>query len=136
MKLYQQPIAKEIFNVPVPKTEGNFDKLLWKYSNPGEYSVSEAYAIIHHHQSTFRSNQFSHDIPPIVWKTLWKVKLPVKIITCVWKILHDSLPVFANLVRRGISAHNKCLLCDDEGNHIPPLLTLPLCKSCMAWLHT
>ncbi|KAL0015987.1 hypothetical protein SO802_003056 [Lithocarpus litseifolius] len=113
-KLYHQPIVKEIMNVLVSKTKENTDKILWKHSNKGEYSVSKVYSIIHQHQNTTRSNQYSYGISPAVWKPLWKVKLLMKIITCVWKILHDSLPAFENLVRRGISTHNRCLMCDEE----------------------
>ena len=56
------------------------------------------------------------DIPTDVWSLIWKVKymrrfffffgeiIHVKIITFVWKILLDCLPVNLNLISRGILA--------------------------------
>ena len=32
-KIYQPPIAKEILQIPLPKTQGNNDKLIWKHSH-------------------------------------------------------------------------------------------------------
>ena len=51
---------------------------------------------------------------PVVWKLIWKVKLPLKILTFIWKFLHNSIPVFVILNRRGILASNRRLMCDEE----------------------
>ena len=40
---------------------------------------------------------------------MWKVKLPMKIITFIWKLLHHSLLVLTNLIRRGIQTANRCV---------------------------
>lgn len=45
---------------------------------------------------------------------IWKAKLPLKILTFIWKFLHDSLPVFVNLNKRGIPASNRCPMRDEE----------------------
>ena len=37
----------------------------------------------------------------------------MKITTFIWKLLHDSLPVLTNLIRRGIQIANRCLMCDE-----------------------
>lgn len=46
-KLYHFPIAKEILQIPIPKTQGNDDKLIWKHSTSGEYKVKKAYNLIY-----------------------------------------------------------------------------------------
>lgn len=46
-KVYQPSEAKEILQIPLPKTQGNNDKLIWKHSASGTYKVSQAYTLIH-----------------------------------------------------------------------------------------
>ena len=41
-KLYQVPACKEICQLPLPRTDGNQDRLLWKHSKSGEYNVKKA----------------------------------------------------------------------------------------------
>ena len=56
------------------------------------------------------SAQLSHSN----WKLFWKVKLPARILTCVWKIMQDSFPMFETLQRRGVMNSANCLMCDSE----------------------
>ena len=52
-KLYHFPVCMEICQLPLPRTDGNQDRLLWKHSGSGEYKVKKAYQIIQ--QSTCSS---------------------------------------------------------------------------------
>ena len=38
----------------------------------------------------------------------------MKVLNFIWKLLHDSLPVFQKLRGRGIAASNVCLMCNEE----------------------
>ena len=63
---------------------------------------------------TTMENQTSSENPhPLFWKQLWKIKLPQKILTFAWKILHYALPVKAELNRRGAHCAMACLLCNN-----------------------
>lgn len=105
-KLYQFPSCKEIMQLPFPRTEGNCYRHLWKHSHLGEYKVNIAYSLLHqNHKSIYILNQRPYNIPQVVWRLIWKVKLPLKILTFIWKILHDSLLVIAILNSRGIPAY-------------------------------
>ena len=46
------------------------------------------------------------------------MKLPLKILTFIWKLLHDSLPVFEVLNNRGITISSKCLMCNEDEESI------------------
>ena len=46
-KIYPPSKAKEILQIPLPKSHGNSDKLVWKYSSSGAYNVSQAYHLIY-----------------------------------------------------------------------------------------
>ena len=113
-KLYYPSIAKEILQIPIPKTQGNDVKLIWKHSTSGDYKVNKAYKLIHQHQShSCTTPQNTSTLAPFVWSFFWKVKLPLKILLFIWK-LHSSLPTFENLSKIGIQVTNRCLMCDEE----------------------
>ena len=113
-RLYDHNTCVEINKIPIAKTDRVPNTLTWKYSNSGEYNVAKAYSLIQQIQDiTTRPDHIIEDIPQFVWKALWKVKLPMKITTFIWKLLHDSLLVLTNLIRRGIQIANRCLMCDE-----------------------
>ena len=113
-RLYDHNTCVEISKIPIAKTDRVPNTLTWKYSNSGEYNVAKAYSLIQQIQDiTTRPDHIIEDIPQFVWKALWKVKLPMKITTFIWKLLHDSLLVLTNLIRRGIQIANRCLMCDE-----------------------
>lgn len=85
-RLYDHNTCVEISKIPIAKTDRVLDTLLWKHSNSGNYSVAKAYSLIQHSSN---ADHINDDIPRSVWKSLWKVKLPLKIITFVWKVMND-----------------------------------------------
>lgn len=54
------------------------------------------------------------DIHSSVWSVLWKVKLPLKILTFIWKLLHDCLPLKLNFASRGIPPIEVCPMYNSE----------------------
>lgn len=53
-------------------------------------------------------------VPKAVWSTIWKLKLPMKIITFIWKVLHNGLQVKSTLKSRGIASEPACPLCNED----------------------
>ena len=49
------------------------------------------------------------------------MKLPQKILTFIWKFLHESLPVFEVLNNRGILFSSNCLICNEENESLDHL---------------
>lgn len=70
--------------------------------------------LLQNHYPTPSQDHRSFGITNDVWERIWRVKLPLKILNFIWKLLHDSLPVFEFLVNRGITVTSKCLMCNDE----------------------
>ena len=60
-------------------------------------------------------------VPKAVWSTIWKLKFPVKIITFIWKLLHNSLQVKSILNNRGIASEPTCPLCNEDEETISHL---------------
>ena len=81
-KLYQYPACKDILHLPIPKTNGNIDKILWKHSFSSDYHVKTTYSLIHKsHTTSQHLNHRTSIIPANTWYRIWKVKLPMKILT-------------------------------------------------------
>ena len=72
------------------------------------------------HYPSYVQDQRPYGVSHIMWKLIWKVKLPLKILTFIWKLLHDSLPVFEVLNNRGITFSSKCLMCNEKRNPQTP----------------
>lgn len=88
--LYPHHTAMEILQLPLPKTDAGMDKLVWKHSTTGEYKVKKAYDLL-------SGTPHRSAVPKAVWSTIWKLKLPMKIFTFNWKLLHNGLPSEINL---------------------------------------
>ena len=123
-KLYPFPVCMEICQLPLPRIDGNQDRL-FKHSESGEYKVKKAYQIIQQSAcSSVISSERPFGIPHHRWKIIWKVKLPMKILNFIWKLLQDSLPVLSVLNNRGIVTPTCCLMCDQDDETINYLFLL------------
>ena len=74
--------------------------------------MQKAYEILTHHANVF-GPPLSINTQPTIWKLLWKIKLPHKILTFTWKILHHAIPVKAELNCRGVHCAMNCLMCNN-----------------------
>ena len=90
----------------------------------GEYQVKKAYDLLHKLQTQDNNTHHNVGIHASLWKILWKLKLPHKILTFTWKILHHALPVRLELHRRGIHYKAICGLCSNEDETMNHLLLL------------
>ena len=78
--------------IPVVETNAAPDKLIWPHSLNRDYQVKKVYEILTHNDNVSELSSSNNTHLP-VWKHLWKIKLPQKILTFTWKILNHALPV-------------------------------------------
>ena len=93
------PQASAILQIPIFKTNSMQDKLLWRFSRNGDYQVKKAYELLTR-DALSQSRHFQANMG--WWRSFWKIKVPLKINTFIWKLLHNCLPTFLNLHARGI----------------------------------
>ena len=65
----------------------------------GDYQVKKAYELLTK-DALSQSRHFQANMG--WWRSFWKIKVPLKINTFIWKLLHNCLPTFLNLHARGI----------------------------------
>ncbi|KAJ4802411.1 Ribonuclease H-like superfamily protein [Rhynchospora pubera] len=89
------------------------DTLIWLPSKTGRYVTKEAY-------NRFIKN-FQEEIPLTdsnfqLWQDLWKVRAPPRVITFIWRCLHNGLPVAKRLSKIFHKTEPLCFRCgqDDE----------------------
>uniref|UniRef100_A0A2N9HE47 Reverse transcriptase domain-containing protein n=1 Tax=Fagus sylvatica TaxID=28930 RepID=A0A2N9HE47_FAGSY len=112
-QLYENQDADQILSITLPVVENNAapDKLVWPHSLNGEYQGRKAYEILTQQDTASRLHPSSNSQTNI-WKLLWKTKLPHKILTFTWKLLHHALPTKAELNSRGVHCAMNCIMCN------------------------
>ena len=79
------------------------DALIWIGSKRGVFTVKSAYFIAAKLQVDKDVGESSFgDSNALIWKNLWKLKLPTKIKIFSWRVCVNGLPVYARMVERGI----------------------------------
>ncbi|XP_057808799.1 uncharacterized protein LOC131023270 [Salvia miltiorrhiza] len=86
------------------------DTRYWKHSVSGVVTAATAYARI------------SQDFPKVLWgKWIWERFIPDRCSIVCWRIIHQHLPTFDGLIRRGLHGPNRCVLCghaEESINHL------------------
>ena len=124
MQMYDTNIANKILALPLPKiqTQSTKDQVIWPNSTTGDYQVKRAYALLHQDLTQNLTRPRSAITPPTkIWQNLWRLKLPNKLLTFTWKLLHQALPVKTELNHRGIHCDATCILCtthEETLNHL------------------
>jgi hypothetical protein len=56
-----------------------------------------------------------------LWRKLWNLDCPKKMIHFLWRLGHNTLALRVNLRRRGVKIDTKCVMCerhDEDGAHL------------------
>lgn len=70
--------------------DGTPDRLIWKLSPDGTYSVSLGYHLLLTTQEAFSTSvDFNHRVD---WIWLWKLPIPPKYTMFLWRLLHGAVP--------------------------------------------
>ena len=125
---YPFPQALKILQIPISKANFVPDKLLWRFSKNGDYQVKKAYELLTR-DASIHSRYLQANMG--WWRTFWKIKVPLKISTFIWKLLHNCHPTLLNLHARGISSTKLCPLCnEEEESHTHLVLHCPFARAC------
>ena len=105
--------AKVIIAIPLSLVDTP-DRLFWPMNRSGAYSVKSGYKLLRESDDTETPGTSNHSGNWEVWKQIWKLHVPNRIRTLLWRACCDSLPSKANLVRRKILQVTTCPNCNLE----------------------
>ncbi|CAL1356961.1 unnamed protein product [Linum trigynum] len=86
------------------------DVLCWMDTKNGKYTVKSGYFFEQKREEEEAGNDISNRVE-FCWKKLWKVRMPGKLKTFIWKAAHDILPVGAKISRKVRNLGDECLNC-------------------------
>lgn len=134
-----------------PSITGSDDRLYWRYSKTGSYTVKSGYHLQSQIDSeqerlsdTAQSNQLSQVSSSSLIQSrnqllqkLWRCNIPPKIKNFWWKLIHNSLPVADNLRRRGCKVPVDCQTCGENAESIIHMLVkCPVAREIWTLSHT
>ena len=105
--------AKVILAIPLSLIDTP-DRLFWPMNRSGVYTVKSGYKLLRacdDSESPGPSNQSGNRE---VWKQIWKLHVPNRIRTLLWRACCNSLPSKVNLVHRKILQDATCHHCNLE----------------------
>lgn len=75
-RLFKEEVVMQILQILVSQS-GKEDKLTWKGSRNGNYSVKEGYALIRRGKGCVRRvrTETSYSVPNAVWQEIWRLKV-------------------------------------------------------------
>ena len=102
--------AELILKIPLSPTKVE-DKLIWPHVPNGVYNVKSGYRFLVKDKLEPLLHHSSHGEGPSIWNRIWKLSLPNKVKTFLWKAYKEALPVKKNLVRRKVLEEDMCSHC-------------------------
>ncbi|KAJ4757443.1 RNA-directed DNA polymerase (reverse transcriptase)-related family protein [Rhynchospora pubera] len=88
------------------------DKLVWKHTNSGAYTVKEGY------KQLVRNNPISGKIDGALWARIWGWKnVAPKVRVFMWRLLSKALPISQNMHTRINSFSPTCQRCLEENEY-------------------
>uniref|UniRef100_A0A803NV61 Reverse transcriptase domain-containing protein n=1 Tax=Cannabis sativa TaxID=3483 RepID=A0A803NV61_CANSA len=97
------------------------DRLIWRDSIDGSFSISQAYLSRIKPRLGIGSN---------VWKEIWKAPVHERVKLFLWKVCKDILPC-GSCLRTVFGNESHCVLCNDGEDSLPHLFFLcPFARAC------
>jgi hypothetical protein len=102
-----------ILNIPLSPLLPR-DKLIWRCTKKGEFSVRSAYHLGLDIQTAAKPSSSMKSDENEVWKVCWNSNVPPVVKTFIWRACHNLLPTRVNLRRRGVCEEALCPICLHE----------------------
>lgn len=106
--LFNQRDQSCIYNVQIVG-ESEADTLYWNEDISGEYTVRSAYRLLRLQKETSFTAE-SRDL----WKLIWRIKAPLKVLNHIWRASSQCLPRRTNLQAKRVPVPVLCPMCNGE----------------------
>lgn len=106
---FPRKVMSRIWALPVDRSSGGRDVLLWGASKDGSFSVKLAYD----HSEDDKGPQ-----PSMGFRWIWKWKGPQRLKTFLWLAFRDRLLTNCLRKRRGMAQSARCPVCQTEDENV------------------
>uniref|UniRef100_A0A803PB72 RNase H type-1 domain-containing protein n=1 Tax=Cannabis sativa TaxID=3483 RepID=A0A803PB72_CANSA len=110
--LFEQREHDLIMHIPLNVDVVN-DVWFWQHENSGSYSVKSCYQWLQ-----VLKGRWSADMELNLWRSLWKTKVPPKVIHFSWKAITGCLPNRTQLYTKHVPVQLDCVCCNSEEESI------------------
>ena len=101
------------------------DRLAWHFDKKGLFSVKSAYKLAVQLRERTHGRDASGSLPGghsiFRWDKIWSMEVPNKVKMFIWQLVHNTLAVKRNLLRRGLKEDPLCPVChrvDEDSGHL------------------
>ncbi|KAG2675590.1 hypothetical protein I3760_12G011500 [Carya illinoinensis] len=108
--LFDPNVVNDILKIQL-FSGGMDDCRVWSLERNGMFSVKSCYRVIQDSLGSPFPEASSQRRPLLLWKHLWKMKVPNKIKNFAWRACQNGLPVGSLLQQKRILADPTCKLC-------------------------
>ncbi|KAM6546616.1 hypothetical protein CsatB_027352 [Cannabis sativa] len=118
-----------VWKIPLSEASST-DDWFWLKDSKGMFTVKSAYRLQHG-----QSGQLSHNFSSDLWKKLWTLNLPPKVLNFLWRVCTNCLPTKFMLSTKHVQISTSCPLCSaapETALHL--LVRCNFAKSC--WQQT
>ncbi|XP_024156414.1 uncharacterized protein LOC112164456 [Rosa chinensis] len=122
-RLFSSEEAAAIMAIPLSR-RSVVDRLSWRLSRDGKFSVKSAYRYAFAHSSSY--SPLTLPVGASFWKKLWKASIPNKAKIHIWRVCLDILPSLGSLASKRVVVDSvEFMLCGFNGE-----TTIHLCRDC------
>lgn len=102
------------------------DRLYWGKEISGEYSVKSAYKMLQ-----LQGGRWQTADNDSLWRTMWQIKAPPKVLNTIWRALAQCLPTLTALHEKHVPVIITCPVCNgEEESTLHALVTCPFASQC------
>ncbi|KAK9998721.1 hypothetical protein SO802_018324 [Lithocarpus litseifolius] len=106
-EIFAPRTCEEIHAIPLSR-EHTQDTLIWKENWKHEFSVKSAYHVVLRLSKQEVTEHSQAGVDRKLWKKVWKLNVPPKVRTFMWRACADILPTRDNLHRRRVDVDRNC----------------------------
>ena len=111
--LFDSRACEDILAVPLNQLSSP-DKLIWKENRTHSFSVRTAYQVALRLKNPHQAEHSSVQVHGSTWRRIWKLNVPPKVSTFIWRACSNCLPTRENLHRRWIRVESTCEICHQQ----------------------
>lgn len=111
--LFDRRTCEDILAVPLNQLSSP-DKLIWKENRTHSFLVRTAYQVALRLKIPHQAEHSSVQVQGSTWRRIWKLNVPPKVRTFIWRACSNCLPTRENLHRRRVRVESICEICHQQ----------------------